>query len=57
MTRAELRAAISRAGACPAIASSDDLGDILSAEISDHILAVYERLELAVGDDSVSRDP
>jgi hypothetical protein len=57
MTRAELRAAISRAGAYPAIASSDDLGDILSAEISDHILAVYERLELAVGDDSVSRYP
>jgi hypothetical protein len=39
MTRAELRAAISRAGAYPAIASWDDLGDILSAEISDHILA------------------
>ena len=50
MTRAELRAAISRAGAYPAIASSDDLGDILlSAEISDH--------SLAVGDDSVSRYP
>src|SRR5437016_10014961 len=28
MTRAELRAAISRAGAYPAIASSDDLGDM-----------------------------
>jgi hypothetical protein len=50
MIRAELRAAISRAGAFPTIAAAGDLSAVLPAELSDHIHAVYQRLETAVGD-------
>ena len=51
MLRGELRGAISRPGAYPSIASADILGGVLSPEISDHIRAVYERLERTAGDE------
>ncbi len=51
MLRCDLRGAISQPGAYPVIASSDVLDGVLTPEISDHVRAVYERLELAAGDE------
>ncbi len=54
MTRAELRAALSGAGAFPLIWSVAEAGElplVLRTELSEHIGAVYRRLEAALDED------